>query len=154
MASTRVDASDFVRASKALKAAGDRELRREFNKEVRRAVRPLTPLTRAAARETLPKSGGLAEIVARAPQRVQIRTGRETAGVRLVVVKRAGGAAWATNEGVVRHPVFGDRSRFVEQKVPGGWFDETLEKHAPTVARPAVAQAVENVLRNIVREVN
>lgn len=151
-------AEDFLKLSKALKAAGETELRKELNTELRRAAKPLIPMTRQAARSRLPQRGGLAESVARAPQRVQVRTGEKTAGVRLVVASRRA-AARAANRGLIRHPVFADAAEprkdwtWVEQKVQGGWFDETVEREAPRVARPAIEQALESIAEKVVREV-
>lgn len=146
---------DFYRLSKALKAAGETELRKELNKELRNAAKPLIPVTRAVARRTLPRAGGLADKVARAPQRVQVRTGEKTAGVRIVVGARRGSAARMANMGHVRHPVFGDRKTWVTQELPQaeGWFDETLEQEAPKVARPAIEAALELIADRVVREV-
>lgn len=145
-------AEDFLKLSKALKAAGETELRKELNAALRNAAKPLIPMTRQAARSRLPQRGGLAESVARAPQRVQVRTGDRTAGVRLVVGGRRS-AARAANRGVIRHPVFGRPNSWVEQDVEPGWFDETLEKEAPRVARPAIEQALESIADKVVREV-
>lgn len=144
-------AEDFLRLSKALKAAGRTGLRKELNTELRRAVRPLLPIAKAAAREQLPRAGGLADAVAREPMRVQVRTGATTAGVRIVVGRRRGGAR-AANRGVIKHPVFGNRDRWVTQRVPAaaGWFDETLEREAPRVARPAVETAMKTVVQRVV----
>ena len=142
-------ANDFYKLSKALKAAGKGELRKDLNKELKAAVKPLIPKTRAAARATLPKRGGLADQVAREPQRVQVRTGEKTAGVRLVVGKKKG-AARSSNRGTVRHPAFGDRSKFYEQKVPSGWFDDVVEKAKPDMQR-ATIDAMESIADKIVR---
>ena len=152
-------AEKFLAASKALKAAGKTEMRKELNKSLRDAIKPLIPKTRAAARANLPTAGGLANLVAKAPQRVQVRTGQKTAGARLVVGKRRGNAARAANRGEIRHPVFADGSKsrdqwtWVTQKVDAGWFDETLGREASSV-RPAVEEALENMAQRIVREVN
>lgn len=143
-------AEQFLALSKALKAAGRTELRKELNAELRKAGKPLIERTRAAARESLPRRGGLADLVAREPQRIQVRTGARTAGVRVVVGRRRGGAR-STNQGSVRHPVFGG-SQWVTQSVTPGWFDSTLERDAPGIARPAIEAALERVARKVVEE--
>lgn len=142
-------AEDFLKLSKALKAAGRTELRRELNKRMRRAARPLIPLARDEARRVLPHAGGLAEQVAHAPMRVQVRTGTQTAGVRIVVGRDRSGAR-AANQGVIRHPVFGNRERWVDQAVPPHWFDGAMARNAPHV-RPEILRAVESVMQEIVR---
>lgn len=150
-------AEQFLALSKALKAAGRTELRKELNRELQLAGKPLIAVTREAARSMLPRSGGLADQVAREPQRIQVRTGEKTAGVRVVVGKRRGGARSA-NRGRVRHPVFGRSTQsrsewtWVTQQVEPGWFDRTLEREAPHIARPAVMRALESVAERVVRE--
>ena len=143
-------ADQFLALSKALKHAGRTELRKELNTGMRRAAKPLIPKTRAEALKRLPQRGGLAKQVAKEPQRVQVRTGARTAGVRIVVGKKSGGARGA-NRGVVRHPVFGNRERWVDQKVPAGWFDEPLQDSAPAV-RPELEKAIQRVADQVVRE--
>lgn len=155
-ASAITGAEDFLKLSKALKHAGRTTLRKELNKGLREASKPLIASTRKAARERLPKSGGLAELVAKTPQRVQVRTGAQTAGVRIVVVKSKSGARRA-NRGVLRHPVFADSSKdrrdwtWVDQKVNSDWFDGPLREGAPLVV-PHLRAAMEKVAQQIVRE--
>lgn len=144
-------AEDFYRLSKALKAAGEKELRKELNAELRKAGKPLIARTRQAALEQLPSSGGLAAQVAKEPQRIQVRTGAQTAGVRVVVGRRRGGARGA-NRGVIRHPVFGNTDRWVNQPVEPGWFDKTLERDAPGIARPAIEAAMQSIADKIVNQ--
>lgn len=136
-------ADEFLRLSRALKDAGRTDLRKELNTGIRRAARPLVAKTRAEARRRLPQKGGLAEKVAKAPQRVQVRTGARTAGVRIVVGGGSHGAR-ATNRGVVRHPVFGNRDVWVTQDVPAatGWFDEPIRASAPEIRRDIEAAVV------------
>lgn len=144
-------AEDFLDLSKALKAAGQTELRKELNKAIRAAAKPLIPMTRAAARRDLPARGGFAAGVARAPQRVQVRTGQKSAGIRVVVGKNSSGARGA-NAGTIRHPVPGS-GVWVDQSVTPGWFDETLKREAPSTARPAIEAALRDILNKVVREV-
>lgn len=142
-------AEDFLRVSKALKAAGDKELRKELNKSLREAAKPIIKATRAAALEQLPKRGGLAAQVAREPQRVQVRTGAKTAGVRIVVGRRRGGARMA-DQGLVRHPLFGDREHWYTTKVPEGWFTDTGQEQLPQV-RGELLKAVAAMADRIAR---
>jgi hypothetical protein len=144
-------ADDFLRLSKALKQAGRTELRKELHKGLKDGAQPLVPKAKAAAREKLPRRGGLAASVAKEPMRVQVRTGN-TPGVRVVVGRRNGGAQ-AANRGVLRHPVFGRPGSFVNQSVPQArdWFDGTMRRHAPDV-RPELEQAMTRVIRRVVDE--
>lgn len=142
-------AEQFFRLSKALKAAGRNDLRKELTKEMRTAARPLIPKARAEARRRLPSSGGLGKLVAKEPMRVQARTGRRTYGVR-VVVGRKRGAARAANKGKIRHPVFGNRDVWVDQLVPPDWFDDPMRESAPDIRR-RMERGMENVADKIVR---
>lgn len=143
-------ADDFYKLSKALKHAGRKELRKELHKGLRTAAKPLVKKTRAEALRLLPKGGGLARQVSKEPQRVQVRTGTRTAGVRIVVPGKNGGAR-AANRGVVRHPVFGNRKVWVNQNVPPGWFDGPLLESAPAVRRD-LEDAIGRVVDQIVRD--
>lgn len=138
----------FIRLSKALKAAGETELRKELNKGMKRAAKPLIPKARAEARKRLPKRGGLADQIAKEPARVQVRTGKNP-GVRLVIGKKRGGAR-AANKGLIRHPIFGT-DRWVEQPVPPGWFDLPMQKAGPSI-RDDVHQAMEDVAEKVARK--
>lgn len=143
-------ADQFLALSKALKHAGRTELRKELNKRIRVAAKPLIPKARAEAMARLPQRGGLAKQVSKEPMRVQTRTGRDP-GVRIVVGKRGGGARQA-NRGRLRHPVFGNRERWVTQQVKPGWFDDPMAASAPDVRR-GVEAAMQSIVDDIVREV-
>lgn len=150
MPSARRVGGNFQRASKALKAAGDKQLRRELHKGVKKAARPLIGQAKAAARQQLPKAGGLNKRVAGSPMRTKVSTGRNRYGVRIEVVGVRGRAARASNRGMIRHPVYGNRERWVNQRVPKGWFDSTMRASAPAV-RKEVQAAIDRTLREIVR---
>jgi hypothetical protein len=140
---------DFYRLSKALKHAGRTGMRKELHKGLQRAAKPLIPKTRREALHRLPRRGGLAQQVAREPQRVQVRTGATTAGVRVVVGKKRGGAR-AANQGRIRHRVFG-QDVWVEQRVTPGWFDDTVRGDAPEIRRD-LERVVEDFAKQVVRE--
>lgn len=141
---------DFLRLSRALKDAGRGELRKELNKGIRTAAKPVIAATRSEALSRLPQRGGLARQVAKEPQRIEVRTGARTAGVRVVVGRKRGGARGA-NRGVIRHPVFGNRERWVDQQVPPDWFDKPARRSAPRIRR-AVERSMEAVADRIVRD--
>lgn len=149
-------ADDFYRLSKAMKHAGRTDLRKQLNTGLRQATVPLIKNSRVEAIQRLPARGGLNRLVAKTPQRAQVRTGAESAGVRIVVVKSNSGARRA-NRGVLRHPVFPDSSEdrkdwtWVDQPVEPGWFDDPMRASAPVV-RVQLEQAMENVARTIVEE--
>lgn len=143
-------ADQFLALSKALKHAGRTELRKGLNKGVKQAAKPLIPKARAQAIARLPQGGGLARQVSKEPMRIQTRTGQFTAGVRVVVGKKQGGAQMA-NRGFIRHPVFGNRENWVGQEVRPGWFDDTMKASTPDVRRELM-DAMEAIAQQVVRE--
>lgn len=130
-------ADEFLRVSKALKAAGDTDLRKELHKAVQLAAKPLIPKVREAARSNLPRKGKLNERIAKKPYRSQTRTGVNTAGVRIVGTKVD---PRINAQGRIAHPVFGRPGSTVVQHDSGtkGYFDETLRESAPQVQEDVV----------------
>ena len=142
-------ADDFLRLSKALKAAGRTQMRKDLTNAMKKAAKPLIVETKAEARRTLPQRGGLAKLVAKAPQRVKVATGKDP-GVS-IVVSRSHGVRGA-DKGLIHHPVFGDRTDWKPQVVPSGWFERPLQAGAPLI-RPELQKALEHMLDRVVREV-
>ncbi len=142
-------ANDFLALSKALKSAGQIELRKELHKVVRDTAKPLIPKVREAARRSLPRQGGLNERIARKSYRAQARTGERTAGVRIVGTK----VDPRINEGRIFHPVFGRRLPIKPQIVPAarGYFDETLSREGPAV-RDDILRTLSDFTDRIVNE--
>jgi hypothetical protein len=142
-------ADDFYALSKHLKAAGQTELRKALNKAMRDAAKPLIPKVRAAARANLPKRNGLNERMARKPYRVQVRTGADTSGVRIVGTKVD---PRLNDEGRIFHPVFG-RKPGVVQTVPGaaGYFSDTLANSGREV-RGDLMDALQDFTKDILRK--
>jgi hypothetical protein len=134
--------------SKGLKNAGESGLRNELNKRIKAAAKPLIGATQQAALRELPKRGGLAAQVAKTPQRLVVSTGKNP-GVKIVVSKRAG--VRSSNRGVIRKPLFGNRDHWYEQRIPGGWFDNTLDQNS-FVIRKAIDGAVQSMFDEIARE--
>jgi hypothetical protein len=127
----------FRRLAREMRATGNGDLLKDLQKALQQAVRPVTPRTRAVAMSRLPSRGGLNARVARAPQRVTARSGETLTSVRLTVAGKKSGAAGA-DVGQVRHPVFdrpGRRRTFVTQRVPPGWFTETVEAQRDQMVR-------------------
>lgn len=149
-------ADDFLKLSKALKAAGQAELRKKLHKGLREAVKQVMPEAERKLAEQLPYLRGKA-----VNQVAQVKTGRDpgvTVGVRFGS-RRSTNARLANSKGVFRHPVFadGDKTRkewaWVNQPVPGakGWFDDTYLNAAPEIRR-AIEAAMQDVIDEVVRK--
>jgi hypothetical protein len=139
-------ADDFLKLSKALKAAGEKDLRKELHKGMRDGARDVIPLAREEAREILPKRGGMNELVAKAPMRIRVSTGRDF-GVS-VVARKLGSGARGADFGRIRHPIPGT-DKWASQDVPKGWLRGTTRRSRHLVI-PKLEAAMERVARKVV----
>jgi hypothetical protein len=150
-------AEDFLKLSKALKAAGDVHTRKALTAAMREGVKPAMKDAQKRLKEGLPY-GGRGNAVS---QVVQVKTGAN-AGVSVVVKygsKRATNARLANTHGRIRHPVFADAEktrkdwRWVNQEVPHlkGWFDESYRDAAPEI-RKSLENAMEDIAQMIVAQ--
>lgn len=108
-----------------------KETIKAITKGLRQAVVPARRAVRNAAREILPKSGGLNEWVARASMLIQIRLSGRRAGVRLKAGRnseRGRTDMTAIDRGRVRAPSWGRRVKGAWHvvEVTPGFFTETL----------------------------
>lgn len=154
------EAEDFIRLSKALKHAGQVVLRRELNKALRQAVKPMLPLAQQALADALP-TGELQNRGGKVKQAVLVKTGRNpgvTIGIRYGRRGRGLGASnarLANRTGQLRHPLFGNRQRWFNTPVPRaqGWFDNT-HAHNAALVLPGIDRALQSVADQVVREVS
>jgi hypothetical protein len=127
-----VDGSAELRElGRRLKAAGETGIKRELFRSLRKAAYPLIPAARENARARLPKAGGLNERVADSDMGTQIRTTGKSVGVR---VRTKTHDTRATNNGYVRHPVFGTwRDNVPSQQIPGAknWWTDAMKEKTP-----------------------
>lgn len=154
-----VNGSAQLRALALRLKAAPTELRVQLPRGLRVAASPLIADVKAAARDKLPRAGGLNEQVAGQRVSVSVRTGARTAGVRLTTTAPD---TQQTDSGYVRHPVFARRREgpvqkgksrvrgtgetWVRQEIPNatGWWSQTLADDAPKVT-PAILAVMENV---------
>jgi hypothetical protein len=143
-------ADKFAKVAKALKQAGDKDLAKEFYSGINRSTKPLRAEARKSAERRLPRAGGLNKRVARARFTTRRRTGKN-AGVRIVAVGMDQLALM--DQGRVRHPVWGNRGRWVNQPIPdaAGWFTEPMEEGAPQVRRELV-RSLDAVAKKLARK--
>src|SRR5579875_2179823 len=143
-----VDASAQLRAiAVRLREAGDRGNLNALRKSIRASAAPLVSAVKQAASEKLPHGGGLNEQVASQRVGVSIRTGARTAGVRLTTTAPD---TSQTDQGFVRHPVFGNRKVWVRESIPqaAGWWSQTLADKSPAVT-PLIVAELERVAASI-----
>lgn len=146
-----------------LRAAGNENLRRSMQRRVRRAAEPLRDDLQQAMR-TLPIAGQgrtvrggpspttrpLRATIA-AAIRISVRTTGGGAGAKVWIDRSAlppdlrnSGVPQQLDTGRLRHPVFGNKSRWVNQHAPAGWWSATVRKH-----QPRMRAQVERVLNDV-----
>lgn len=138
MADLQITGADkFAAVAKALKKAGDKELQKELYSSINRATKPMRAEAKKSAERNLPRAGGLNKRVSRARMTTRRRTGKNP-GVRIVA--KGMDQLALMDQGHVRHPVYGDRKRWVNQPIPDakGWFTEPMEAGADDVRREIV----------------
>jgi hypothetical protein len=122
--------------ARRLDAAADRGIRRELTKAMNTATEPAKDAVRASALSVLPKSGGLAELVAAA--RISTRTTLRSTGPSVRMIQTSPGHDLkAIDRGRVRHPVFYKKT-WVNQEVPPGYWTVPMEKNAVRTRRNIV----------------
>lgn len=145
---------DFLALSKALKKAGEGGLRKELNKGLRLAAKPVIADVKEAFVRELPHKGGLGSFIAGKNTRIVTLTGRDP-GVQIRVAKQD---PRMETEGRLVHPVFGVRKQdgkrvTVVQHVKPGIVGKQLDQSAPKVAHE-LEQVIQDMYRQIIREVH
>lgn len=141
-----------LRRVQGLLSGAPKELRADVGKRMRGALSPLKREIPAAA-SRLPHAGGYAAVLAKATK-VEIRitsAGSVKGSIKVSAAgKKEGRDVPAVNRGILRHPVFGDRSHWVRQAVKPRFVDDPVEKAADRVAE-AVRDARDDIADHILR---
>lgn len=137
-----------------LRKAAARDLTRELRKGQRAAFRPLQKEIKAEALATLPKSRPThyGAIMSKAVK-VSVTTGTGRTALTARVYARGKVEhrdVAAVNAGRLRHPVFGNRKKWVMQRVRPGFVDRPADRLADQVLRES-ADAAQRVLDSIAR---
>lgn len=133
-----------------LKAAGAKDLRREMLRAGREMGKPIKAELSASALAQLPKRGGLAALIAKAKVRVATRLSGRNVGVSFIG-RWVGHDLASIDGGEVRHPVKGNRSAWVSQQIPPGYWQKVFDGPAADISREGFLKAVDEVaakLRN------
>lgn len=140
-------ADKLQRVSAAIRAAGDKDLDRELKRAMQRGGKPMKAAARWGARKTLPLRGGLSERVAESKFSVRTTGAGKRVGVR--IVGASGYDLAGMDDGLIRHPVYGNRGKkWVAQRIRPGWFSDAEEAKAPEV-RKEIEQAVDDIARKL-----
>jgi hypothetical protein len=132
--------------------SADRSIVNDMAKEIRRAGPAIRAEVRQHILATLPKSGGLNAWVARAPVRIVVRRGVNSAGVTVRVGRssRSGRADLnGLDGGVVRHPLYGNRRHWYGNAVTPGSISEGISDEGSAVLEEAGIAAADRAARRM-----
>lgn len=139
-------AGELEQIGRRLREMGGGELKKALLRGIRETNKPTIAAVRANARSTLPRRGGLAELVAKSKIGTRTRLTGQHVGVE---IKGTGKIDVAEiNRGVVRHPVFGNKKVWAQQKVPAGWFTKPV-----TDDLPRIHASLERVMAEVARKI-
>lgn len=143
---TVTGAEGLARLSRALRDADRNDLSKELNRALQRASGPLKKSARQGAQQILPYRGGLADRVAGSRFTARVTKRGKGAGLQIVATGRDDIAGM--DAGKVRHPVFGNRSKWVTEKITPGWFTKPLTLDAPK-SRGELVKAIDAVAKKL-----
>jgi hypothetical protein len=122
---------------KRLRVVGDQGLGKQMGKALREAAKPLQPAVRRQALSAMPS--GYGPILSKSLRfRTAITSSRDTADVVIRVYgqgRRERRDVPTLNRGRLRHPLYGNRNRWFEQRVRPGFVDRPADRLLPDVAR-------------------
>lgn len=126
----------FDEFANELRAFDNRKvIKNQIRRDLRKPLPALLKQVRASALAILPARGGLGSWVAKARATVQLRDAGRSAGIRLKLSRKAGDGDKADllaldRTGQVRHPLYGNRSRWFGQTVPARFFSAVWDRYA------------------------
>ena len=135
--------------ARSLKHAGDTELLRELTSAFRRAVQPVPREIRAGLIPHLPNRYA-ATLDADLSVTTSVRSGERDPGVTVRATTRGTKRRRIRrlDQGILEHPLWGNREHWYTQPVQPGWFTSVNEAAAPRV-REDLQQALDDVGRKI-----
>jgi hypothetical protein len=142
-------ADKLARVAAAVKASGDKDLQRELRRALSRTTKPLRKAAKDGALQILPHRGGLDEHVA-ATARIATRVTANSSGGRLRITGTSRDNLRRMDEdGLVAHPVFGNRKKWVIERVRPGWFTNPLTLAAQGNVPKEIDAALDDVARKL-----
>ena len=134
-----------------LKETGDKDLRKELYRGIQRAGKPARAAVVAAAREVLPKRGGVNDFIADALKtRISTLANRSNDAAIRLTASRKGTDLRSINRGRLRHPVFGNRKAWSDTKVPKGWVEAAVVEQTPEI-RKEIVKVLDDVAEKMLR---
>jgi hypothetical protein len=161
-----LNTGSLLELQRRLRAAGSENIRSSMQRRIRRAAEPLKSDLQTTVRQlqiTPPprrtRQGGPSpttrpmRATIAAAIRISVRTSAGSAGARVWIDRSLlppdlRQMPAALNEGRIRHPVFGNRRRWVQQNATPLWWDRTVRSHTPRIERE-VGRVLDDVRRRL-----
>ena len=141
VAELRIEGADkFGKLAKALRQAGDKELRKELYSGLNRSVKPLTEAVKKGTASYFPRRYAF-ELAKYLRVRARRRAGKNPAIFLVGKAKTKQGKERdlaSLNRGRLRHPLFGNRRYWYDQSIPANWWDDPLLENAEQVREDIV----------------
>lgn len=151
VAELRIEGADkFGKLAKQLRVLGDKELKRELYRGINRAVKPLTEDVKKETPQFLPRRYAF-ELAKSLRVRARRRAGNNPAVYLVGKAKTPKGKdrdLASLNRGRLRHPLFGNRGFWYDQKVSPNWWDDPLFRGADQV-REEIVNTLDELARKI-----
>jgi len=148
-----VGADKFGVLAKTLRQLGDKDLQRELYRGINRSVKPLTEEVKKGTQNYLPRRYAF-ELAKSLKVRARRRAGKDPS-IRLVgTAKTPRGKQRdlaSLNRGRLRHPLYGNRRYWYDQKVSPNWWDEPLFEGVEQV-REELVQVLDDIWAKVERQ--
>jgi hypothetical protein len=155
VAELRIEGADkFGKLARALRQAGDKELRSELYRGINRSVKPLTERVKSEAPKFLPRRYAV-ELAKSLRVKTRRRAGRNPAIYLVGRAKTPGGKdrdLASLNRGRLRHPLYGNRHYWYDQEVSPNWWTDPLFSGAEDV-RKEVVKVIDEVAVKLAKKI-
>lgn len=136
-------ANELARVAKVLRRIGANDLRKELLRAIRTGGADAVKDVRSNASDSLPRGGGLADLMASSKIGVRTRLSGNSASVKIRAERGE-----QVDRGTARHPVFGNPKVWASNDVRPGWFTQPLEDSAPEF-RTDIERALDKIKRQV-----
>ena len=136
-----------------LVASGDKDLQRELRRAMSRMTKPMRRAGRQGALQILPHRGGLDEHVA-STARITTRVTLKSNGVGVRILGDSRDNLHRMDEqGIVRHPLFGNRKKWIDERIRPGWFTKPLILTTNDIGPREINKAIDDVADALQRRI-
>lgn len=147
----RVEIPDLDQFARAFRGA-DKVIQRSVSKALREVGKPMAAEVIREGADSLPHAGGLSVLIADGADSASVSLSLRGKVTSVSLTLRSGKHDLRSmNNGVLRHPVFGNKNAWVSQSIRENVFTEAFDKHRDEAVK-AMEQALRAAADEIARE--